>query len=293
MRVLQGGHDVPHDREALRPAHRKGEPIARVRIFGVDPAVAPSRELVLERTHPDDAALVEEQVGRAERERAPLDFQHRLVVPDRAIKHVRWVAQVMEEGGDLELVGAISDITALKRSEMAEAALADADDVIQRIRSLVKKSSPQRDALDLNQAIRDVATLTRREVEQSGVALVLQLGPGLPKVIADRVQLQQVILNLVVNAVEAMRDQKERREIRITSVADEHALRVSVADSGPGLHPGTADRVFDAFFSRKPDGMGMGLAISRSIVESHGGRVWTSANDPRGAVFHFSLPAMR
>jgi C4-dicarboxylate-specific signal transduction histidine kinase len=176
---------------------------------------------------------------------------------------------------------------------MAEAALADADDVIQRIRSLVKKSSPQRDALNLNQAIRDVATLTRREVEQSGVALVLQLGPGLPKVIADRVQLQQVILNLVVNAVEAMRDQKERREIRITSVADEHALRVSVADSGPGLHPGTAHRVFDAFFSRKPDGMGMGLAISRSIVESHGGRVWTSANDPRGAVFHFSLPAMR
>jgi len=124
------------------------------------------------------------------------------------------------------------------------------------------------------------------------VALRTRLGDGLPLILGDRIQLQQVILNLIMNAIEAMHGSDDApRELSINSArADAQRVLVAVRDSGHGLHPGGLDRLFHAFYSTKPHGMGMGLAISRSIVEAHGGRLWAAANLPRGAVFQFTLP---
>ena len=170
-----------------------------------------------------------------------------------------------------------------------------AGDVIGRIRALIKKAPPRTESLEINEVILEVIALTRGEAMQHGVSVRTQLAAGLPFVEADRVQLQQVILNLTINAVEAMRDASEgARELLIATCADaSNGVRVSLCDSGPGLDPLSLERPFDAFYTTKSSGLGMGLSICRSIIEAHGGRIWASANEPRGAVFHFTLPLER
>jgi PAS domain S-box-containing protein len=167
-----------------------------------------------------------------------------------------------------------------------------AGDVISRMRALVRKAPPRKDQLDINEVIREVIALTRSELHRTGTLLQTQLAHGLPLVPGDRVQLQQVMLNLILNAVEAMSGSDEgSRELLISAEADgANGVRIAVRDWGPGLEPESLDRLFDAFYTTKPDGMGMGLSICRSIIEAHGGRVWATTNVPQGAAFQFTLP---
>jgi C4-dicarboxylate-specific signal transduction histidine kinase len=167
-----------------------------------------------------------------------------------------------------------------------------ASEIIGRIRSLVKKAPPQKDWLDVNETIHEVITLARSEIQRNNIALETQLSVKVPVILADRVQLQQVILNLMMNAIEAMSGFSEGpRELLVQSGIDESKqVVISVQDSGPGFDAESLEHLFEAFYTTKPHGLGMGLAISRSIVEAHGGRLWVTANAPRGAVFQFVLP---
>jgi C4-dicarboxylate-specific signal transduction histidine kinase len=167
-----------------------------------------------------------------------------------------------------------------------------AGDVIGRIRALIKKVPPRHDQLDINEAILEVIEVTRSELLRNGVSLQTELVKGLPLIRGDRIQLQQIVLNLIMNAVEAMSDaSKGSRDLLISTVEDKsNGVLVAVRDSGPGLNPESLERLFDPFYTTKPGGMGMGLSICRSIMEAHGGRVWAAANVPHGASFHFSLP---
>ena len=167
-----------------------------------------------------------------------------------------------------------------------------AADIIDRIRSLIKKAPPRKDDLKINEAILEVIALTRGEVEKHGVSVQTQLTEGLPLIQADRVQLQQVIINLIINAIEAMSGVGKRSRPLLISTGQEASggVLVSVQDSGAGLDVRGSDRLFDAFYTTKPGGMGMGLSICRSIIEAHGGRIWASRNAGPGATFQFSLP---
>jgi PAS domain S-box-containing protein len=167
-----------------------------------------------------------------------------------------------------------------------------AGEVIGRIRGLIKKAPPRKEALAINEAILEVTTLLHGEVAKHGVSVQTQLADGLPLIHGDRVQLQQVIINLIVNAVEAMSGVSEgARELLISTGQTElGGVLVSVRDTGPGLTPVTLERLFDTFYTTKPTGLGMGLSICRSIIEAHGGRLWAEANEPRGAVFQFLTP---
>jgi PAS domain S-box-containing protein len=168
-----------------------------------------------------------------------------------------------------------------------------ASDVIARIRALVNKAPPRKDRLEVNEVILEVIALARSEVDRHRVSLRPQLAVDLPLVLADRIQLQQVILNLIMNGLEAMSGVVDRsRELHVASARHESdGVLVSVRDSGKGLAPESLDHLFEAFYTTKPKGMGMGLAICRSIVEAHGGVLWGSPNSPQGAVFQFTLPA--
>jgi PAS domain S-box-containing protein len=168
-----------------------------------------------------------------------------------------------------------------------------AGEVIERIRALVRKAPPRKDRLKINGAIREVIELTRVEAMKSGVSVQTELAKGLPAIEGDRVGLQQVILNLIINAVEAMSGVSEGpRDLLVSSGnAGSDGVLVAVRDSGPGLAPAALDRVFDAFNTTKPNGLGLGLSICRSIIEAHGGRLWASANEPCGAIFQFTVPA--
>ena len=168
-----------------------------------------------------------------------------------------------------------------------------ASDVIYRIRGLLKETPPRSERAEINGAIRDVLELTRREATKNGISVRTQFAEPSPIVQADRVQLQQVILNLIINSVEAMSSMREgARELLIcTEEAESNGALVAVRDSGPGLDLKSADRLFEAFYTTKVQGMGIGLAICRSIIEAHGGRLWARANVPCGAIFQFTLPA--
>ena len=170
-----------------------------------------------------------------------------------------------------------------------------AGDVIHRIRRLATKSEPQKTRLEINDVIQEVAALVRSEVHRHRASLHLALAPALPAALGDRVQLQQVILNLAMNGVEAMESVDDRpRELVIRSEAqDGDRVLVAVQDTGVGLDPSQVDRLFQAFFTTKPAGMGMGLSISRSIIEGHGGRLWATPNPTHGATFQFELPVTR
>ena len=170
-----------------------------------------------------------------------------------------------------------------------------AGEIIGRVRGLAKKAPPRKEALAINEAILEVIALLRGEVVKHGISVQAQLVEGLPLIHGDRVQLQQVILNLIINAVEAMSGVSEgARDLLIsTARAEPDGVLVAMRDSGPGLAPTTRERLFDPFFTTKPGGLGLGLSICRSIIEAHGGRLWASTNEPRGAVLQFNLPAGR
>ena len=327
------------------------------RIFELDRATAPTVEAVIQRTHPEDRERVQRFIERASRDGGDWDVEHRLLLPDGAVKSLHVVVHaVRDEAGVLSFVGAVMDVTAAKRAEEAvQAAQAElahvarmttlgelmawiahevnqplagivtngtaclqwlgqkspaldearssvedmisdaqrAGDVILEIRALSRKSAPKRAPLDINDLIQGVVRLVTREAQAHGASVRLDLAPALPAVVADRVQLQQVVINLVINAIQAMASVTARpRELSIRSRQNEagHVL-IEVADSSHGIGSTNLDQLFKAFFTTKPAGMGMGLSICRSIIEAHGGNVWASDNTPSGAVFHFTLPA--
>jgi two-component system sensor kinase FixL len=165
-----------------------------------------------------------------------------------------------------------------------------AADIISRIRLLFQKGTPKREPVNINEVIREIIILLRSEATRYSVSVRTELGAGLPELMGDPVQLQQVFMNLLLNGIEAMKDVDDQRELFIKSqLAEDEQLLISIGDTGGGLPP-QADRIFDAFFTTKLHGTGMGLSISRSIVESHGGRLWADEDSPRGSTFHIALP---
>jgi C4-dicarboxylate-specific signal transduction histidine kinase len=166
-----------------------------------------------------------------------------------------------------------------------------ASDIISRIRLLFKKISPQQELIDVNEVIREMVVVLGSEASRYSVSVQTEFAEDLPQTMGDRVQLQQVMMNLMINGIDAMKDVDGMRELAIKSQrAENEQLMVSVSDTGVGLPPQQADQIFNAFFTTKPHGTGMGLRISRSIVESHGGRLWAADNSSRGASFHLTLP---
>jgi PAS domain S-box-containing protein len=169
-----------------------------------------------------------------------------------------------------------------------------AGDIVDRIRDHIKKTPPQKEHLDLNEAINEVIVLGRSAIIKNGVAVQIRLSEGLLPVHCDRVQLQQVVLNLILNAAEAMGSVEGQPRDLLISTEQHHAgVLVAVRDSGPGIDPTHLERVFEAFYTTKSRGVGMGLSICRSIIDAHGGRLWAEANEPRGTIFQFTLPAVR
>jgi PAS domain S-box-containing protein len=326
-------------------------------IFGYDKALSSSLDMVLQRVHPEDLALVKWTIDCAASDGKDFVLEHRLLMSDGSVKHVVVVAHaVRNQSHRLEFVGALMDVTAAKRAEQelhkahadlahvtrvttlgeltasiahevnqplgalvtnAEACLLwlnhrtpnlgearrnlemiindghRAGEVIRHIRALSQKSDPQRAPLDVNDVVNEVVALVQREIFRHRVTLRKELAPALPVVLGDRVQLQQVLINLVINGIEAMQPVTDRpRELVIRTGQDDadHVL-LTVKDSGVGISAEHADRLFNAFFTTKSGGMGMGLSICRSIIEAHGGRLSASSNVEPGATFLFALPA--
>jgi PAS domain S-box-containing protein len=191
---------------------------------------------------------------------------------------LRWLRREQPDLG--EATGAIERIVQ---------AGARATEIIDRMRSLYKKTPSQRRLLDVNEVIPEMVVMLRGEANRDAVSIRTHMSGDLPQVMADRIQLQQILMNLMLNGIEAMRD--TGGVLTVKSGMDDGRVVISVTDTGVGLPTGETDRIFDAFFTTKPQGSGMGLAISRTIVESHGGRLWATKNGGRGATFHFTLPA--
>ena len=169
-----------------------------------------------------------------------------------------------------------------------------AGDIVDRIRDHIKKTPPRKERFDLNEAINEIIVLGRSAIIKNGVSLQTRLSEGLFPVHCDRVQLQQVVLNLILNAAEAMGSlEAEPRDLLISTEQHHTGVLVAVHDSGPGIHPDHFERVFNSFYTTKPGGTGMGLSICRSIIDAHGGRLWAEANEPRGVIFQFTLPVVQ
>jgi signal transduction histidine kinase len=324
------------------------------RIFQFDPATKPTVELVLQRVHPEDAALVKQTIERASQDGKGFELEHRLLMPDGSVKHLDIAAHAeSDKSGRIELIGAVMDITQRKQAaeslRKAQANLAhmtrvttmgelaasiahevrqplaavvtnanaclrwlerdapnldearDAvrriirdgnrgNEVITRIRGLLKKEPPPKVRLNVNEIIRETIALAR--VELQGVSLQTHLAGELPRVTADRVQLQQVMLNLTLNAIDAMRPVMDRpRVLRFhTQHHEGSAVLVAVQDSGVGLNSKQMEQLSETFYTTKPDGLGLGLSICRSIIEGYGGRLWAESKDGSGATFQFTLP---
>jgi PAS domain S-box-containing protein len=323
------------------------------RIFGYELGTMPDLEGVLQRTHPEDRSLARRAIDSAVQERRGFDVEHRLLMPDGSVKHVRVVAHLAANG--LEFVGAVTDVTESKKAQEAlrtsQAELAHvarvmtmgelaasiahevnqppagivangsacirwlagarpdldeareaaqrivrdakrAAEVIARIRALTRKAALEMARLDLNETIKEVVALAQGEMRKNRVALRLELLDDLPSVLGDRIQLQQLVLNLFMNGIEAMSAVADRpRELAVTTQNGEtDQVLVTVRDSGVGLDPQGRERIFEAFYTTKPEGMGMGLSISQSIIQNHGGRLWAVANDGPGATFRFTVP---
>jgi signal transduction histidine kinase len=166
-----------------------------------------------------------------------------------------------------------------------------AGEIIHRLRMFYKTGAPpQRELVDINDVVDEMLVLLRSEAARHSISLRTELAPQLPQILADRVQLQQVLMNLMLNGIEAMADGAGELSVR-SQRTENGLLLVSVSDTGVGVPSETIDLIFNAFYTTKPEGTGMGLAISRSIIEAHGGRLWATANEQRGATFHFTLPA--
>ena len=331
------------------------------RLFGFDPEEGiPSDEVFYQRVHLEDRDRVRREafLERPD-EGSDFDVVFRIVLPEGAIKHIRSTGHpVRNISGDLvEYVGTSMDVTERKRADeererlrQAQADLAHvsrvttmgeltaslahevnqpiaaavtnantclrwltrdhpnveeareaamrimkdgtrAAEIISRTRQLFKKGTSQRELLDVNEIIKEMTVLLRGETTQYNILVGTDLAVDLPQVMADRVQLQQVLMNLMINGIEAMKDAVGTRELAIKSQRTENEeVVVSVTDNGAGLPPQQKDQIFNAFFTTKPHGTGLGLRISRSIIESHGGRLWAADNSPGGASCCFSLP---
>jgi PAS domain S-box-containing protein len=327
------------------------------RIYGFDPKHGmPDREQRLERIHPEDRAKYRATIDRAVAANSDYDIEFRLLLPGGTVKYIQSVGHpVLDASRNLvEFVGSTSDITERKRAEEAlrqaqadlahmnrvntmselaaslaheirqpiAAAVTDANtclrwlmrenpdveearqtavrivkdatraaEIISRIRLLFKKGTPERELVDVNEVIRDMIVLLRSEAARYSISVRTELARDIPQVTADRVQLQQVLMNLMINGIDAMKDVDWTRELAIKSQrAETDQLLVLVSDTGMGLPLQQTEQIFNAFFTTKPNGTGMGLSISRSIVESHGGRLWAGDNSPCGASFYFTLP---
>jgi PAS domain S-box-containing protein len=327
------------------------------RIMGVDETIKPTLGLILERAHPDDLKLVQQQIDRANRGQKGYDYEYRLLMPDGDVKHIHVRARrQVSEAGEEELVGALMDVTATRKAQkalhIAQTALAHvsrvsmlgemsasiahevnqplasivtnaessqrwlsrqppeideavagvrqivkdahrAGEVIRRIREFSKKVDPEMIRLDINEVVEETATLLRHEALQHGVAMQLELGSGLLPVRGDRIQLQQVIINLAVNGMQAMEAIRDRDRLLVlrTQTHQSDQVLVAIEDVGVGINPENAARLFSAFYTTKPNGLGMGLLICRSIIEAHGGKVWGSPNAGPGMTFQFTISA--
>lgn len=326
------------------------------RIFEFDPGLTITLELIGTRVHPDDMPMMFDMVERATSGVSDFEYEHRLLMPDKTIKHLHLIAhRAPDRDSQVEYIGAVQDVTERRRSEealskarseLAHVARASslgvltasiahevnqplsgiitnastclrmlaadppnvdgaletarrtirdgkrASDVITRLRALFGKKDGIAEAIDLNEATQELLALSRSELQRSQVVVQTQLAKDLPLVMGDRVQLQQVILNLVLNASDAMSNVDDRpRQMTIkTERSDDDQVRFSVRDSGVGLRPEMLNQLFDAFFTTKSTGMGIGLSISRSIIEGHQGQIGAKLNDGPGSTFYFSVP---
>ena len=324
------------------------------RVFGMDRATPLTYAGFMERVHPEDRSLLEELVGQAMHERLRFQCEFRLMLEDGSVRHLQCVGEpYVTEGGDLEFVGIVMDITERRQAEealrAAQAELAHvarlttmgeliasiaheinqplaaaaasgsaclrwlnrdqpdldaarksverivrdahrAGNVIHGLRTIVRKSKPELSELNINQVIQDVLALSRSDLQQNGIVLQTHFSAEVQPVYGDRLQLQQVLLNLITNAVDAMSTMEDRPMVlTITSEPIEAGgMLVTVEDTGPGLDP-AADR---PFFTTKPGGMGMGLSICRSIIDAHGGRFWASPRQPHGTTIRFTVPGV-
>jgi signal transduction histidine kinase len=179
---------------------------------------------------------------------------------------------------------------ARKGTEKIVEAGALASEIIDRLRSLYKKAPPKRELIAINEVIGEMVPMLRSEANEYAVSIRTDLAADLPKITADRVQLQQVLMNLMLNGIEAMKETGGVLTMK-SRLGEDGQIQISIQDTGPGLPLGKADQIFDAFFTTKPQGSGMGLSISKSIIEAHGGRIWATVNGGRGATFHFTVPA--
>ena len=331
------------------------------RIFEFDQSMTVTLELIGSRVHPEDIPMLNDMINRARDGASDFEYEHRLLMPDRSVKHLHMMAHGSRNtDGQLEYIGAVQDVTQRRlaeealgkvRSELTHAArvtslgeltasiahevnqpltavvnnanaclsflpdsvpnlqeirtalaeiIEDADRasaVVGRVRQLVRKEPVVKALLNLRDVVADVSALARYESAAQHVAIRTDLADDLPPVMADRVQLQQVLLNLVVNGMDAMKGTAEAK--RILTVCGRREVReevpgclLSVKDAGIGFKSDEMEKLFEAFYTTKSHGMGMGLAISRSIIEAHGGRLWAEPNEGGGAVFLFSLPAV-
>jgi PAS domain S-box-containing protein len=327
------------------------------RIFEFESSVPMTLELIATRVHPDDMPMIYDMAERAERGERDFEYEHRLLMPDRSIKHLHVVAhRTYDQDGRLEYIGAVQDVTERRlseealskvRSELAHvtrvtslgtltASIAHevnqplsgiitnastclrmlaadppnvegaretarrtirdgnrASEVISRLRALFGKKEPTNEPVDLNEAAREVIALSLSELHRKQVVSQSDFDEDLPTVMGDRVQLQQVILNLLLNASDAMNDIADRPRLVIvkTELDEGDHVRLTVKDAGVGLEPENVGKLFDAFYTTKNSGMGIGLSVSRSIIESHHGRLWAMPNeDEPGATFSFSIP---
>jgi C4-dicarboxylate-specific signal transduction histidine kinase len=326
------------------------------RIYELEIGVPVTLDVIKTRVHPDDVPLLETMAEHARNGSDDLEWQYRLIMPDRAIKYLHAVAHATrDQDGQLEYIAAVSDVTAHRLSEEARdkarsdlahvarvtslgvlaASIAHevnqplsgiitnastclrmlsaeppdlggaretarrmirdgnrASDVITRLRALFGKKEATTELVDLNAAAREVIALSLSELQRSRVALHVDLAAELPAVVGDRVQLQQVILNLLLNASEAMsgvEDLAKRLMIR-TERDGSGGVRLTVQDVGVGFEAQAVNSMFEAFYTTKSEGMGIGLSVSRSIIERHHGRIWAAPNDGPGATFAFSIP---
>lgn len=325
-------------------------------MFGYEPGSEMSLERIGARVHPEDTSMLKDMVERAARGEAELEYEHRVVMPDGAIKHLHLIARIRGEPGSVEYIGAVQDITERRRTaealddvrsqlarvarvtalgtltasiahevnqplsgiitnvntclrmlsaeppnvagaqETARRAVRDgnrAAEIIKRLRALFARRRLAREPVNLNEATQEVIALSWSDLQRRHVSMRSNLASDLPTVFGDRVQLQQVILNLLMNAAEAMSEvEVGSRHMSITTQREDAGqVSLAVRDAGSGFAPGSAERVFEAFYTTKDDGTGIGLSISRSIIETHGGRLSVHPNDGPGVTFVFTLPS--